>query len=51
MLAPGSGEIVRITGQVQLDISYFAKSGSLTVHVMQCSQLAPLGKRRNTSNP
>lgn len=43
--------LVRVTGQVQLDISYFARSGSLTVHVMQCSQLAPVSKRRNSSNP
>lgn len=42
---------VKVTGQVQLDISYFAKSGSLTVHVLQCNQLAPVSKRRTTSNP
>jgi len=42
---------VQVTGQVELDISYFAKSGSLTVHVLQCGQLAPVSKRRTTSNP
>lgn len=38
-------------GRVQLDISYFAKSGSLTVHVIQCLQLLGMAKRRTTSNP
>lgn len=44
-------QAVSVSGQVQLDISYFAKSGSLTVHVLQCSKLAPVSKRRTTSNP
>lgn len=42
---------IQITGQVQLDISYFAKSGSLTVHVLRCAKLTPMSKRRTTSNP
>lgn len=45
------GGPLKITGQVQLDISYQASIGELVVHLIQCNQLAAVNRRRQTSNP